>query len=52
MEFILLAKVAMVFNVVEKLCYGAFGVYMAKVGVRYVKDYKESMEEEKFVGGN
>ena len=47
----LLAKINVVFQVVEKVAYGAMGIYGAFVIKRYVSDYKMSVEDEKFNGG-
>lgn len=47
MEYLLLAKVGMVINVIVKGGYCVAGLYLAKTGARYVKDYKESVAKEK-----
>lgn len=46
-EFILLAKVGMVIDVVVKIGYGIAGSYFVKTGIRYIQDYKESVAREK-----
>ena len=46
MEFLLLAKVGMVIDGIVKAGYVLAGSYFVRTGVRYVKDYKESVEKE------
>lgn len=47
MEFLVLAKVGMIVNGIVKLGYCIAGGYLVKTGVKYVSDYKESLEQEK-----
>jgi hypothetical protein len=47
MEFVLLAKVGMVINGIVKLGYAFAGSYFVRTAVRYVSDYKESVEKER-----
>lgn len=47
MEYILLAKVGVIINGIVKLGYCIAGGYFVKTGLKYVSDYKESIEQEK-----
>jgi hypothetical protein len=47
MEFLLLAKVGMIIDGVVKAGYCLAGGYFVRTGVKYVKDYKTSIENEK-----
>jgi hypothetical protein len=47
MEFLLLAKVGMIIDGVVKAGYIFAGSYLVRTGVKYVKDYKESVAKEK-----
>lgn len=47
MEFWLLAKIGFVVDTVVKIGYGIAGLYVAKTGVKYYRDYKYSVEQEK-----
>jgi len=47
----LLAKVNTVFQIAEKVAYGALAVYSAFVAKRYIDDYKDSVADEKIKGG-
>jgi hypothetical protein len=47
MELLLLAKLVMIFNVGEKVAYGAIGAWMLLTGKKYYKDYRNSIEDEK-----
>lgn len=46
MEFVLLAKIGMVIKGIVWSGYGIAGTYFGATAVRYVKDYKESVERE------
>ena len=46
MEFLLLAKVGMIIDLVIKGGYAVAGSYAVKTCVRYVQDYKESIARE------
>lgn len=46
MEYILLAKIGAVVDVVVKIGYGIAGMYAVRTGVRYYNDYKYSVEQE------
>ena len=47
MEYVLLAKIGMIIGGVVKSGYVLAGSYFLRTGVQYVKDYKESVENEK-----
>ena len=47
MEFLILAKIGMIINGIVWAGYTVAGGYAVKTGIRYVKDYKESVENEK-----
>ena len=47
MEFLLLTKVGMVVDVVVKAGYMLAGSYFVKTGIKYIQDYRESVEREK-----
>lgn len=47
MEFLLLAKVVTFFNVGEKIAYIVIGLFMGKTGIKYIRDYRHSIEDEK-----
>ncbi|WP_416147920.1 hypothetical protein ACM26V_16945 [Salipaludibacillus sp. HK11] len=47
MEFVLLTKVGMVVGLFIKLTYCAVGGVFVKTGIRYVKDYRESVKCER-----
>ena len=46
MDFWLLNRVAMAVNGVVYGGYGLAGMYMIRVGIQYVKDYRTSIENE------
>lgn len=47
MEFLLLAKVGVAIDWVVRAGYTIAGIYVAKTGVQYVKDYRHFVEQEK-----
>lgn len=47
MEFLLLAKVGMVVEGIVRAGYILAGSYFVRTGVKYVSDYKASVENEK-----
>lgn len=47
----LLAKINTVFQIAEKIAYGAIGLYGAVIAKKYVDDYKDSIADEKIKGG-
>jgi hypothetical protein len=47
MEYVLLAKVAIVVNAFIKSGYLLAGSYFVKTGIRYISDYKDSVAKEK-----
>lgn len=49
MEYLLLAKIGVVVDVIVKMGYGIAGVYAVRTGVRYYNDYKYSVEQDKEV---
>lgn len=44
----LLAKINVIFQVTEKLIYVGLGLFGVVTVVKYTKDYKESVEDEKY----
>lgn len=49
MEFWLLAKVGLVIKALVSSGYAVAGSYMIRTGMKYVEDYKTSIENEKEV---
>jgi len=47
MEFLLLAKIGMLVNVVTTSGYVVAGGYLVRTGIQYITDYKQSIEREK-----
>jgi hypothetical protein len=47
MEFLLLAKVGMVIDGIVKAGYVLAGSYFVRTGVKYVQDYRASVEKER-----
>jgi len=47
MEFALLVKVGMIMEGIIRAGYVLAGSYIVRTGVRYIQDYKESVEREK-----
>lgn len=47
MEFILLAKVGMFINGMVWAGYALAGSYVVRTGIQYVRDYRESVEQER-----
>lgn len=52
MEFWLLAKIGMYIGIAEKVGYGVVATYFGATALRFVQDYKNSVEEEEVLGGN
>jgi uncharacterized membrane protein YuzA (DUF378 family) len=48
MEFLLLAKINAAFQIAEKIAYGIIGLVAAKIVVKSIKDYKDSVEEDRY----
>lgn len=47
----LLAKVNTIFQIVEKCIYAGIALFMTGTTVRYIRDYKQSVEDEKHRDG-
>lgn len=47
-ELVIFAKFVTAFGIVQKVGYAVVGCYALAIGRTYVKDYKDSVEQEKW----